>query len=191
MEHWRHLVAKIRGYETIILDDWGFFHTSNKWISQPTWVLLPTMSIPLWPQLTIFCHVRSSLTGFWKRRTSPLFSKRPPKSPVLSPVHLLRCGGAGDARHRCAPATFAATVWCCHANLDQNLWGSFPTPRWKACNEKVWRQKGDHPFTGTVDLIKCPLSVYFVSAVARRGKLHRKRVNAVHCFYLFDYELFR
>lgn len=41
---------------------------------------------------------------------------------------------------------------------------------WTKIFEEV-SQKGDRPFTGTVDLIKCPLSVYFVSMVADRGKL--------------------
>ncbi len=30
----------------------------------------------------------------------------------------------------CAADKSAATVWCYHVNMDQNLWGMFPTPCW-------------------------------------------------------------
>ncbi len=42
----------------------------------------------------------------------------------------LGCGGTGDSHHGCAADKSAATAWCYHVNLDQNLWGMFPTPRW-------------------------------------------------------------
>ncbi len=42
----------------------------------------------------------------------------------------LGCGGTGDSHHGCAADKSAATVWCYHVNMDQNLWGIFPTPCW-------------------------------------------------------------
>ncbi len=42
----------------------------------------------------------------------------------------LGCGGTGDSLHVCAADKSAATVWCYHVNMDQNLWGMFPTPCW-------------------------------------------------------------
>ncbi len=42
----------------------------------------------------------------------------------------LRCGGTGDSRHGCAADKSAATAWCYHVNMDQNLWGIFPAPCW-------------------------------------------------------------
>ncbi len=42
----------------------------------------------------------------------------------------LGCGGTGDLHHGCAADKSAATVWCYHVNMDQNLWGMFPTPCW-------------------------------------------------------------
>ncbi len=42
----------------------------------------------------------------------------------------LGCGGMGDSHYRCAADKSAATVWCYHVNMDQNLWGMFPTPCW-------------------------------------------------------------
>ncbi len=40
----------------------------------------------------------------------------------------LGCGGTRD--HGCAADKSAATAWCYHVNMDQNLWGMFPTPCW-------------------------------------------------------------
>ncbi len=40
----------------------------------------------------------------------------------------LGCGGTGDLHRVCAADKSAATVWCYHVNMDQNLWGMFPTP---------------------------------------------------------------
>ncbi len=37
----------------------------------------------------------------------------------------LGCGGTGDSHHGCAADKSAATVWCYHINMDQNLWGMF------------------------------------------------------------------
>ncbi len=42
----------------------------------------------------------------------------------------LGCGGTGDSHHGCAADKSAATAWCYHVNMDQNLWGMFPTPCW-------------------------------------------------------------
>ncbi len=42
----------------------------------------------------------------------------------------LGCGGTGDSYHGCAADKSAATAWCYHVNMDQNLCGIFPTPCW-------------------------------------------------------------
>ncbi len=42
----------------------------------------------------------------------------------------LGCGETGDSHHGCAADKSAATVWCYHVNMDQNLWGMFPKPCW-------------------------------------------------------------
>ncbi len=42
----------------------------------------------------------------------------------------LGCGGTGDSHHGCAADKSAVTVWCYHVNMDQNLWGMFPTACW-------------------------------------------------------------
>ncbi len=42
----------------------------------------------------------------------------------------LGCGGTGDSHHGCAADKSAATAWCYHVNMDQNLWGMFPTLCW-------------------------------------------------------------
>ncbi len=42
----------------------------------------------------------------------------------------LGCSGTGDSHHGCAADKSAATVWCYHVNMNQNLWGMFPTPCW-------------------------------------------------------------
>ncbi len=42
----------------------------------------------------------------------------------------LGCGGTGDSHHGCAADKSAATVWCYHVNMDQNIWAMFPKPCW-------------------------------------------------------------
>ncbi len=42
----------------------------------------------------------------------------------------LGCGGTGDSHHGCAADKSAATVWWYHVNMDQHLWGMFPTTCW-------------------------------------------------------------
>ncbi len=42
----------------------------------------------------------------------------------------LGCGGTGDSHHGYSANKSAATVWCYHVNMDQNLWGMFTTPCW-------------------------------------------------------------
>ncbi len=42
----------------------------------------------------------------------------------------LECGGTRDSHHGCADDKSAATAWCCHVNMDQIIWGMFPTPCW-------------------------------------------------------------
>ncbi len=42
----------------------------------------------------------------------------------------LGCGGTGDSHHGRAADKSAATAWCYHVNMDQHLWGMFPSPCW-------------------------------------------------------------
>ncbi len=42
----------------------------------------------------------------------------------------LGCGGTGDSHHGCAADKSAATAWCYHVNMGQNLWGMFPILCW-------------------------------------------------------------
>ncbi len=37
----------------------------------------------------------------------------------------LGCDGTGYSHHGCAVDKSAATAWCYHVNMDQNLWGMF------------------------------------------------------------------
>ncbi len=48
----------------------------------------------------------------------------------------LACGGTGDSHHGCAADKSAATAWCYHVNMDQNIWGIFPTPCWIYATKK-------------------------------------------------------
>ncbi len=76
----------------------------------------------------------------------------------------LGCGGTRDSHHGCADDKSAATVWRYHDNMDQNLWGTFPTPCWIYTTIlsillwiRVLKTKGVKP---GVYLIKWPVSVF-------------------------------
>ncbi len=78
---------------------------------------------------SIMHHVtklKSSQTGFLNMTMSSLYSNGL-QSPDLNP---LGCGGTGDSHHGCAADKSAATAWCYHVNMDQNLWGMFLAPCW-------------------------------------------------------------
>ncbi len=49
----------------------------------------------------------------------------------------LGCGGTGDSHHGCAADKSAATTWIYRVNMDQNLWGMFPTPCWIYATKKL------------------------------------------------------
>ncbi len=74
----------------------------------------------------------------------------------------LGCGGTEDSHHGCAADKSAATAWCYHVNMDQNLGRMFPT-QLNLCHEEfrqLWGQKGVQPGTSKVYLIKWTVSVY-------------------------------
>ncbi len=54
----------------------------------------------------------------------------------------LGCGGTGDSHHGCADDKSAATVWCYHDNMDQYLWGMFPTACMTRWIKAVLKAKG-------------------------------------------------
>ncbi len=131
-------------------------------------VLLLTMSIPLWLQLPIFwCYFQQdnapsqssnhlrlvSWTWQWVHFTQMAStvtrsqSNRAPCDVVEREIH----------HHGCSADKSAATVWCYHVNMDQNLWGMFTTP----VASTSWRikavlkgKRGSSPGTSKVYLIK-------------------------------------
>ncbi len=54
----------------------------------------------------------------------------------------LVCGGTGDSHHGCAAGKSAATAWCYYVNMDQNLWGRFPTPCWMYATKNEGSSEG-------------------------------------------------
>lgn len=116
------------------------------------------------------------LAIFWRQcgisQTKPhTVLKCPSQSANLNPP-LFGCGGTGDSHHVCTADKYAATMWCCHANMDPNLWGMFPS-LCAACYKEVkqfWRQKGAQPSTSQVYLIKWP--VYLCVCVRESVCLH-------------------
>ncbi len=132
------------------------------------------MSIPLWLQCThllmvtssrIMHHatkLKSSQTGFLNMTISSLYQLASTVTRSQSNRAPLGRGGTGDSHHGCAADKSAATARCYHVNMDQNLWGMFPTPCWiYATRIKVLKAKGAQPSTSKVYLIKWQVSVYF------------------------------
>ncbi len=54
----------------------------------------------------------------------------------------LGCGGREDLHHGCAADKSAATAWCYHVNIDQNLRGMFPTPCWICATKNYGSSEG-------------------------------------------------
>ncbi len=144
-------------------------------MSQPTWVLLVTMSIPLWLQCThllmatssrIMHHVTNSnhlrlVSWTWQwvhvtQMASTVTRSQSNRAP-------LGCGETRDSHYGRAADKSAATVWCYHVNEDQNLWGmSLRNTLLSLCYEvlrQFWRQNGVQPGTSKVCLIKWAVSV--------------------------------
>ncbi len=71
--------------------------------------------------------LKSSQTGFLNMTMSSLYST---VTRSQSNRASLGCGGTGDSHHGCAADKSAATAWCYHVNMEQNLWEMFPTPCW-------------------------------------------------------------
>ncbi len=81
--------------------------------------------------------VQAGSSGVIKNNSEFTVLKQPPQSPDLNPTeHILGCGGTGDSHHGCAADKSAATVWCYHVNMDQNLWLMFPAPCWINATKK-------------------------------------------------------
>ncbi len=169
------------------------------------------MSIPLWLQCTIFwCtssrimhqssnHLRLvSWTWQWvhfTQITSTVTRSQSNRAP-------LGCGGTRDSHHGCADDKSAATVWCYHDNMNQNLWGMFTTPCWICATriKAVLKAKGVQPGTSQVYLIKWPVSVciYWLFQIRRKSAssrawkfkslignlMHFKSIKVIQCSLL-------
>ncbi len=127
------------------------------------------MSIPLWLQCTHLLMATSSgnsnhlrlVSWIWQwvhftQMASPVPRSQSNRAP-------LGCGGTGDSHHGCAADKSAATAWCYHVNMDQNLLRNASNTLLNLCHKKLrqfWRQKGVQPGTSKVYLIKWPVSLY-------------------------------
>ncbi len=79
----------------------------------------------------------------------------------------LGCGGTGDLHHGRAADKSAATAWCYHVNMNQNLWGFLSNTLLNLCHDELrqfWRQKGVQHVTSKVYVIKLPVSVCVVTS---------------------------
>ncbi len=78
------------------------------------------------------CH-KAQIISDWFLEHDNEFTllKCPLQSPDLNPMERLCDVVEREIRIMdCAADKSAATVWCYHVNMDQNLWEMFPTPCW-------------------------------------------------------------
>ncbi len=110
------------------------------------------------------CH-KAQIISDWFLEHDNEFTllKWPPQSPDLNPIEQL-----WDVVEReihimdVQPTNLQQLQWCYHVNMDQNLWGMFPTPCWIYATEELrqlWSQKRVQPCTSMGYLIKWPVSV--------------------------------
>lgn len=116
------LVSTVQAVLGVILC--GIFSCTlcSPWYQQSIfyWALLLTISLPLWP-----LGYPSSDSYF--HMTTPMASVTRSQYNTAP----LGYGRTGDSHYRRPVDNSAATAWCCHVTMDQNLSRIFTKPRWK------------------------------------------------------------
>ncbi len=72
--------------------------------------------------------LKSPQTGFLNMTMSSLYSNGLHSHQISIRKSTFGMWWNGRVHHGCAADKSAETVWCYHVNMDQNLWGMFPTP---------------------------------------------------------------
>ncbi len=105
----------------------------------------------------------------------------------------LGCGGTGDLHLGCAADKSAATAWCYHVNMDQNLWAMFTTPCWIYAMNKGSSEgkRGVQPGTRKVCLIKWPVSVCIYIYIYIYIYQNDKKTNLYILYLQLDCDVWR
>ncbi len=134
---------------------------------QPTWVLLLTMSIPLWILMATSSRIMHHITKlkiiwFLDHDNEFTLLNWPPQSPDLNPIEHL-----WDVMEREIIMDVQPTNLQQLCDAIMSIWTRiseecFTTPCWIYARElrQFWRQKWIQPGTSKVYLIKWPMSVH-------------------------------
>ncbi len=88
--------------------------TRDRWVAQVSFIIIHSTGLAPFPRLSAPPH-SSQASTVTRSQSNRAY---------------LGCGGTGDSHRGCAADKSAATAWCYHVNMDQNLWWMFPTPCW-------------------------------------------------------------